>query len=467
MDERDYKLDSQQAGAPRSAPGEPLCGGAEIPPSRRDWIPADGPGRRDFSDAFVGFESPEEEDGLTACDFDSRYIWDEYNKVLYETLPERERKGFGFGQWLALAVCALALALSVGGWLHGGRHLLPANSRGQSILAAEQAQEEQRAAPSEQELESGGAGAGAEPYVATAILVNGDAEGALASQEAAYALVEEVKAHFEALAREKGEGELVVELVEEVSFRPATASEKVESYETLFARFTGDQAPLKVKCTLIAKESREIGFDISQEEDPYLLAGNRIVVSGGRPGEKVTISHTVYINGDRSTTRSGTETQIVKAQDRVVRIGTQAIDPEAEPGGREGKKGPDTNLSFQSPMADFEVVSNYGQRRGVLHLGLDYAPREGGSRDVLASCAGTVAAVMKRGGYGLLVEIDHGEGFTTRYAHLESASVALGDRVSAGQAIGRAGQSGNAETIHLHFELRIQGEAYNPRYYLD
>ncbi|NCB30471.1 MAG: hypothetical protein EOM66_03605, partial [Clostridia bacterium] len=250
------------------------------------------------------------------------------------------------------------------------------------------------------------------------------------------------------------------------SFRPAETGEEVESYEALIARFTGNHGPLKVKCTLLQKESQEIGFDTTEEDDKYLVEGTSIVVSDGRPGAKVTITHTVYINGEKSTSRSGSESQTIKAQNRVVRVGTQAVESDAETGKKEGKKGPETDLAFQSPMAEFQVAANFGQSRGILHLGLDYKPKEGGSLDVLASCGGTVAAVMKRGGYGLMVEIDHGEGFTTRYAHLESAAVALGDQVLAGQVIGRAGQSGNAETVHLHFELRIHGEAYNPRYYL-
>lgn len=417
----------------------------------------------------------EEDDGLSDDDFDSRYIWDEYNKVLYEALPEKKREGDAFHRWLALGLCVLALGLAIAGWLRGDKLLLPVSGGGSpSILAAQQQARDLAQAPETAQagggLSGNGAGAAAqavERYTATAIVIDGDTEGVLASEEAAHALVEDVKAHFSAQAREKGEGELSVELMEEVSFRNAEPGEAVESYEALFDKFTAARSPLKVKCTLTTEAREEIGYKTTEEKDKYLLEGSSIVVSGGRPGAKVTITHTVYINGDKSTSRSGSETQTIKAQDRVIRVGTQEIDPEAEPGKREGKRGPDTALVFQSPMADFTVAANYGQQKGVLHLGLDYAPKEGKSLDVLASCGGTVAAVMERGGYGLMIEIDHGEGFTTRYAHLASAAVALGDTVRAGQVIGEAGQSGNAETVHLHFELRAGGEAYNPRYYLD
>ena len=74
---------------------------------------------------------------------------------------------------------------------------------------------------------------------------------------------------------------------------------------------------------------------------------------------------------------------------------------------------------------------------------------------------------MMRGGYGLTVEIDHGNGFLTRYAHLKDITVSVGDSVEQGQVIGYVGSTGNAERAMLRFELRIDGVAYNPRYYLE
>ncbi len=472
MEERDHNLESHlppeaSSTAKESAPAEgssPAQAGPFADPTEATAT----------LDKAAPEPEDEEDDGLSDYDFDSRYIWDEYKKVLYEALPEKNQEGAGFNRWLPLGLCVLALGFAVAGWLRGDKLLLPVSGGSQSILAAQQeaeaAAEEPEAAQTGSGLSGNGAGEAAqaaERYTATAIVIDGDTEGVLASEEAAHALVEDVKAHFSAQAREKGEGELSVELMKEVSFRNVEPGEEIESYEALFEKFTATRSPLKVKCTLTTEAREEIGFKTTEEKDKYLLEGSSIVVSDGRPGAKVTITHTVYINGDKSTSRSGSETQTINAQDRVIRVGTQEIDFEAEPGKREGKSGPETELTFQSPMADFTVAANYGQQKGVLHLGLDYAPEEGKSLDVLASSGGTVAAVMKRGGYGLMIEIDHGEGFTTRYAHLASAAVALGDTVRAGQVIGEAGQSGNAETVHLHFELRARGEAYNPRYYLD
>ena len=138
---------------------------------------------------------------------------------------------------------------------------------------------------------------------------------------------------------------------------------------------------------------------------------------------------------------------------------------EAEPGKREGERGRDAGaLVFLHPTERGRIISNYGQREGVLHLGLDYDGEIG--EDVLASAAGTVVSAIERGGYGLMVEVDHGDGFVTRYAHLDSIAVSIGDTVAAGDKLGTLGASGNCREPHLHFELRIDGIAYNPRYYL-
>lgn len=65
-------------------------------------------------------------------------------------------------------------------------------------------------------------------------------------------------------------------------------------------------------------------------------------------------------------------------------------------------------------------------------------------------------------GYGNAVVLDHGEGVTTLYGHLEAIRVESGDAVPAGAAIGTVGRSGNATTYHLHFEIRVDGEPADP-----
>jgi murein DD-endopeptidase MepM/ murein hydrolase activator NlpD len=112
-------------------------------------------------------------------------------------------------------------------------------------------------------------------------------------------------------------------------------------------------------------------------------------------------------------------------------------------------------------------TSSYGYRRDPftrrrkLHKGVDYrAPR---GTPVVAAGPGVVRVARRKSGYGRVVMIDHGQGVQTRYAHLQRIEVDAGERVSPGMLIGTVGSTGRATGPHLHFELRIDGEAYDPQ----
>ncbi len=422
-------------------------------------------------------EKKKQDGGISGCSqeeldmFSQRYIWDEENKILYEVVPRQRKIQFGFFQWTGLIFCALLFIAAAAAMLFYKQPFLRQNLKKETAVSvlskpAEQQEvatdpaETAEATPCPQEAVEIVPG-----YVPTAISIDSKVRGILASQEAAHAFIDEVKAYYAAMT--EGEGELTVELTQNVQLLPmpnATA-EEIVSYEDLFASFTRTDTPIKVQCTWVTTTAETVAFKTKEEKDPHLLKGTRIVVSEGRDGEEDTIRYNVYINGKKSTSRSGTEKQVIEGQDRVIRVGSAKITGEDAPGKSEGKKGKSTELAFVSPI-DGEVSSNYGERNGVLHLGLDYKPKSEDA-DVLASCAGTVVCVMERGGYGLMVEIDHGDGFVTRYAHLSSACVILGQTVAQGAAIGKVGNSGNADSVFLQFELRIDGEAYNPRYYVN
>jgi murein DD-endopeptidase MepM/ murein hydrolase activator NlpD len=111
-------------------------------------------------------------------------------------------------------------------------------------------------------------------------------------------------------------------------------------------------------------------------------------------------------------------------------------------------------------------TSSYGYRddpftgRRKLHKGVDYrAPR---GTPVVAAGPGVVRVARRKRGYGRVVMIDHGQGVQTRYAHLQSIYVDPGERVAPGTRIGAVGSTGRATGPHLHFELRIDGEAHDP-----
>ncbi|WP_188657037.1 M23 family metallopeptidase [Sphingomonas metalli] len=118
------------------------------------------------------------------------------------------------------------------------------------------------------------------------------------------------------------------------------------------------------------------------------------------------------------------------------------------------------------PVADLKFTSNFGIRsdpfRGTaaMHAGVDIPGPVG--TPIYATADGIVANSSWRGGYGNLVEINHGKGIATRYGHLSKLLVAEGARVHRGQLIALMGSTGRSTGPHLHYEVRIDGHAVNP-----
>jgi len=108
------------------------------------------------------------------------------------------------------------------------------------------------------------------------------------------------------------------------------------------------------------------------------------------------------------------------------------------------------------------VSSQFGTRRsGTWHQGIDLSAPKGSP--VRATAAGKVVVAERSGAYGRTVVIDHGNGIRTRYAHLKSIAVDRGERVKAGEVIGKVGKSGNASGYHLHYEIVVDGTPVDPR----
>ena len=98
------------------------------------------------------------------------------------------------------------------------------------------------------------------------------------------------------------------------------------------------------------------------------------------------------------------------------------------------------------------------------HKGVDIAGFAGMA--IISTAAGVVTEAGKRGGYGLMVEIQHGNGLITRYAHAQSLNVSVGDIVSKGQPIAVMGSTGRSTGPHVHYEVLKNGKAVNPNYYI-
>ena len=123
-------------------------------------------------------------------------------------------------------------------------------------------------------------------------------------------------------------------------------------------------------------------------------------------------------------------------------------------------------LPFAQPTEAGSKSSGFGvrfdpfTRRPAFHSGLDFAG--GFMTPVEATAPGVVSFTGARSGYGNTIEIDHGRGFKTRYAHLQSIGVRPGQRVAVGQRIGGMGSTGRSTGVHLHYEVWVNGRAQNP-----
>jgi murein DD-endopeptidase MepM/ murein hydrolase activator NlpD len=121
-------------------------------------------------------------------------------------------------------------------------------------------------------------------------------------------------------------------------------------------------------------------------------------------------------------------------------------------------------------MGEIDLSSGFGVRvdpfghGAAMHTGLDF---RGDSGDpVRATANGTVKTARWSGGYGRMIEIDHGHGISTRYGHLSAIGVHVGQHVKLGQIIGRIGSTGRSTGPHLHYETRVNGEAVDPQKFL-
>ncbi|WP_108811420.1 peptidoglycan DD-metalloendopeptidase family protein [Sphingorhabdus sp. Alg231-15] len=132
-----------------------------------------------------------------------------------------------------------------------------------------------------------------------------------------------------------------------------------------------------------------------------------------------------------------------------------------------------TLLTIPSAMpADITMMSSgYGYRRdpftggGAMHSGIDFKGPHG--QPILSAASGKITHAGWKSGYGKTVEITHGNGLMTRYAHLSKIHVATGQKVKQGLQVGAMGSTGRSTGTHLHFEVRLNGQAVNPRPFLE
>lgn len=128
-------------------------------------------------------------------------------------------------------------------------------------------------------------------------------------------------------------------------------------------------------------------------------------------------------------------------------------------------------VPYRKPViGEVEFTSGFGVRsdpflgRPAMHTGLDFRAASGDP--VRVTAYGKVVSAGWSGGYGRMVEVDHGNGLSTRYGHLSEINVKVGEIVKIGQVVGLVGSTGRSTGPHLHYETRIEGEAVDPQKFL-
>ena len=201
----------------------------------------------------------------------------------------------------------------------------------------------------------------------------------------------------------------------------------------------------------------DVMYDIEYTDTADLYKGDYKVVSAGEYGAADVVANVTYVNGvetERTILSSVTLKEPVTEQ----RLQGTRERPTWYPTG-----------TFRWPISG-RITSYFGGRSSpggigsTNHQGIDIAGSYG--IPVYAADGGTVTYAGWMGGYGYLVQIDHGNGYVTRYGHNSSLTVSVGDHVYKGQQIARVGSTGNSTGNHCHFEVRYNGVARNPLNYL-
>jgi murein DD-endopeptidase MepM/ murein hydrolase activator NlpD len=124
------------------------------------------------------------------------------------------------------------------------------------------------------------------------------------------------------------------------------------------------------------------------------------------------------------------------------------------------------HVPVRAPLPELIETSGFGAREDPFNSTLAFHPgidlRAGAGSKVRATAAGKVTVASWTGGYGNMVEIDHGGGLRTRYGHLSKIEVKVGEEIAAGEEIGRTGSTGRSTGPHLHYEVRVDGAAIDP-----
>ncbi len=199
-------------------------------------------------------------------------------------------------------------------------------------------------------------------------------------------------------------------------------------------------------------------YKVVVETDRNMSRGREKVKVQGEKGLKETTYKLVMKNGDVINQQVINEKVIKTAKNQVVVRGKKEMI---------ASRGTVSTFSSGGKVSwplRGRITSSYGRRWGETHTGIDIDGVTG--QPVGSAADGVVIQAGRVGGYGKMILVRHGNGLTTRYAHLSSIGVSVGDKISRGEVIGRVGSTGRSTGSHLHFEVIDGGRIQNPMKYL-
>ena len=240
----------------------------------------------------------------------------------------------------------------------------------------------------------------------------------------------------------------------------------VSSFEDALTLLTSGPSTVPVRLETLRTEYAVGEIGVSAADEPALAAGSRILSQIGAGALTRTQTRKVCLAGEIQSAAEPETTTLREARSTIVKNGTYDYQNKTgEPKKDEGAEGKSAGgLSLVSPMRG-SISSSFGFRNGSMHNGMDVLAKAG--TEIAAPGEGVVIYCGERGAYGFVVDIDHGNGFVSRLAHLSGVSLELNQRVFQGEALGTLSDAfDNGVKPHLHYELLIDGVPYNPAFYL-
>jgi len=220
----------------------------------------------------------------------------------------------------------------------------------------------------------------------------------------------------------------------------------------------GDEVNLFVPTPLLTvrtveqvQYTEETDFETEVKTDDSMYKNQKKIITKGEKGTSEIVANVTKLNGIVEDKEIINEKVIVEPITEVVVQGTKELPKTAATG------------SFMVPTSG-RLSSPYGMRNGSMHRGIDLANSTG--TNIYAADGGRVTFAGYKGSYGYMIEVNHENGYITRYAHNSKLLVKSGERVYRGQHIAEMGNTGRSTGPHLHFEILVNGSHQNPSRYI-